>query len=222
MNNENFKKSVNNNFDDLFKKIDDYLKESEDNQKNILNPPWVLEPLEPIFERFQKSKEIDKKYNFSNFKITEINKFAYTALKNVLYDKLTSKMYNPLFIYGKNESDKNHLIHASYNKLLENKRKEENIELVNTENFYLEYIKNKKDKSLSTFKKIFINTNTIIFDNFEFIDSKDEIQEFLFSLFNHIKINNNQVIIFSQIEPKSINMIPQLTDFINSGLFAAI
>lgn len=67
--------------------------------------------------------KINPQKTFDNFNVKPSNRFAYAAAKAVvmnLKDKCIN--YNPLFIYGKENVGKTHLLNAIYNEIKKSSR----------------------------------------------------------------------------------------------------
>lgn len=146
-------------------------------------------------------------YTFENYQVNENNEFAYSAAKAVI--KLLGYAYNPLYIYGKSDTGKTHLLYAIRNELSKN-RKNVKVCYTTSEKAIDEYINYKQ------------NLDVFLIDNFEFFSGKYEIQYELINIFKYLLENNKQIVISSDTELSKLDILEELKNQINMGLLADI
>ena len=152
-------------------------------------------------------------YTFENYIVTKNNEFAYSAAKAVV--KLQGVAYNPLFIYGENKLEQTHLLYAIKNEVMKN----ENIKIlyITYETFIDNYTSNKIN-----LKDTYKNLDFLLIDYFQFFSGKYTVQNELMTLFNQLLRNNKQIVIFSDTELNKLDLLEELKNQINTGLFASI
>ena len=152
-------------------------------------------------------------YTFENYTITKNNEFAYSAAKAVV--KLPGIAYNPLFIYGENKLEQTHLLYAIKNEVMKN----ENIKVlyITYETFIANYTSN-----IANLKDTYEDLDFLLIDDFQFFSGKYTVQNELMTLFKQLLRNNKQIVIFSDTEPCKIDLLEELKNQINMGLFASI
>ena len=146
-------------------------------------------------------------YTFENYQVNKHNEFAYSAAKAVV--KLLGTAYNPLFIYGKSDTGKTHLLYAIRNELSRN-RKDVKVYYNTSENTIDECINHKQ------------NLDVFLIDNFQFFSGKYEIQGELINIFKYLLENNKQIVISSDTELSELDILEDLKNQINMGLLADI
>lgn len=146
-------------------------------------------------------------YTFENYIVTKNNEFAYSAAKAVVI--LLGSAYNPLFIYGESGTGKTHLLYSIKNELSKN-GKDIKVYYTTSERVIDESSSNKQ------------NVDVLLIDNFQFFSGKYAVQNELMTLFKQLLRNNKQIVIFSDTEPCKIDLLEELKNQINMGLFANI
>ena len=152
-------------------------------------------------------------YTFENYTITKNNEFAYSAAKAVV--KLPGIAYNPLFIYGENKLEQTHLLYAIKNEVMKN----ENIKVlyITYETFIDNYTSN-----IINLKDTYKNLDFLLIDYFQFFSGKYTVQNELMTLFKQLLRKNKQIVIFSDTELNKLDLLEELKNQINTGLFASI
>lgn len=152
---------------------------------------------------------LNPRYTFENFIVGSSNDLAYTASQAVAANP--GAKYNPLYFYGGVGLGKTHLMQAIGNEI---QKKNPNIRVLytTTDTFINEFL-----DSIRFHKKGFANkyrnVDVLIVDDMQFIADKEKTQEEFFNTFNHLHLNNKQIIISSDKPPKSI---PTLTERLRS------
>lgn len=147
-------------------------------------------------------------YTLENYTVTKNNEFAYSAAKAVV--KLPETAYNPLFIYGKNGIGKTHLLYAIKNEVMKN----ENIKILyNTYETFINYY-----QSNNTYEDL----DFLLIDDFQHFSGKYTVQNELITIFKQLLKNNKQIVISSNVELNKLDLLENLKNQINMGLFADI
>lgn len=152
---------------------------------------------------------LNPRYTLDNFIVGSSNDLAYTASQAVASNPGTK--YNPLYFYGGVGLGKTHLMQAIGNEI---QKYNPNIRVLytTTDTFISEFL-----DSIRYHKKGFANkyrnVDVLLVDDMQFIADKEKTQEEFFNTFNHLHLNNKQIIISSDKPPKSI---PTLTERLRS------
>ena len=173
--------------DNNFKESDDYLKENDNVNNNLV-----------------------KKYTFENFVVGNSNKFASTAALSVAENP--GKIYNPFFLYGNSGLGKTHLMHAIGNYIVEHSNKR--VLYITSEQFIDDIRKvYKKDENgtnfnyIEFFKNKYRNIDVLIIDDIQFLGGANKSQDEFFHTFNNLYNNNKQIIISSDRSPNDLKLL---------------
>ena len=85
------------------------------------------------------------------------------------------------------------------------------------ETFIANYTSNKIN-----LKDTYKNLDFLLIDDFQFFSGKYTVQNELMTLFNQLLRNNKQIVIFSDTELNKLDLLEELKNQINTGLFASI
>jgi chromosomal replication initiator protein len=153
-----------------------------------------LEPLE--------ATHLNPKYLFERFVIGSSNRFAHAAA--VAVAEAPAKAYNPLFIYGESGLGKTHLLHAigHYARMLYSHVR---VRYVNSEEFTNDFINSIRDDKAANFQRRYRDVDVLLIDDIQFLSGKMQTQEEFFHTFNTLHNANKQVVITSDVPPKSLN-----------------
>ena len=152
---------------------------------------------------------LNPRYTFDNFIVGSSNDLAYTASQAVASNP--GSKYNPIYFYGGVGLGKTHLMQAIGNEIIKN-NPSARVLYISSDTFvneFLDYIRFKK----KGFSEKYRNVDVLIVDDMQFIAGKEKTQEEFFNTFNHLHLNNKQIIISSDKPPKSI---PTLTERLRS------
>lgn len=152
---------------------------------------------------------LNPRYTFDNFIVGSSNDLAYTASQAVASNP--GVKYNPIYFYGGVGLGKTHLMQAIGNEIIKN-NPSTRVLYISSDTFvneFLDYIRFKK----KGFSEKYRNVDVLIVDDMQFIAGKEKTQEEFFNTFNHLHLNNKQIIISSDKPPKSI---PTLTERLRS------
>lgn len=155
---------------------------------------------------FMKEKIFNPKYTFDNFVVGESNKYANAACYAVAQSP--SKVYNPLFIYGKSGLGKTHLMNAIGIYLLQH-HKNLKILYVSSETFTNDFIKALQDGKTREFKNKYRKADALLIDDIQFLEGKESMQEEFFHTFNALHDDNKQIIISSDRPPNKLTELDE-------------
>ncbi|MEA2111759.1 MAG: chromosomal replication initiator protein DnaA [Campylobacterota bacterium] len=157
-------------------------------------------------------------HTFENFVEGGSNKFAYVAAKSV--SEQPGKVYNPLFIYGGVGLGKTHLMQAIGN-VLQNKG--QNIIYVSVEQFFNDFTRHLRNKSMERFKDKYRKCDLLLIDDVQFLSNKNSLQEEFFHTFEELKNDGKQIVITADKHPKKIaGLEERLKSRFEHGLVADI
>ncbi len=174
--------------------IDDYKKISDKNKKNL--------NIIPI------SDNLNSKFNFENFIVSDKNKMLYKA--SLAVSTSTSAIWNPLFIYGKSGLGKTHLLHAIGNKFKE-KFSNSSIKYIEAKDFGNAVVNamdsNEITKSIQKIMDEYFGYDLLLVDDVQFIQSRKKTKEVFFNIFNFFINNGKQIVLTSD------QNLSELSDF---------
>lgn len=163
-------------------------------------------PKKPEFHPSHKIS-LNPNYTFENFIIGDENRFALVAAQSVA--QTIGQSYNPLFIYGETGTGKTHLLHAIGNYVLGHNQ-EAKVIYVTTEQFSNEFIYSVDKNNVQNFREKFRGADVLLFDDFEFLAGKKQIQEEFFHILNALYEKSKQIVITANRPPEEIPAINEL------------
>lgn len=176
----------------------------------------------------QKSSKIAEKiddkfptrYSFEKFIVGPNNRFAYAA--SMAVSSNPEKSYNPLVIKAELGLGKTHLMKA-VGRALSKKYPNRNIRYVETSKLISGFNNNLEKDNLKKFEKEYIECDTLLLDDIQYIAERLDVQHSLYRIFNKIQNKNGQIIISSDRPPENITEIEErLASGFKSGLVVDI
>jgi chromosomal replication initiator protein len=128
------------------------------------------------------------------------------------------RAYNPLFVYGESGLGKTHLLHAIGNYVRQN-FPHRHVRYVTTESFMNEFVDAIRTNTTIAFKRRYRESDVLLIDDIQFIESKEGLQEEFFHTFNDLTGARKQVVLTSDRPPKDI---PTLEDRLRSRFAAGL
>jgi chromosomal replication initiator protein len=144
---------------------------------------------------------LNTKYTFDSFVIGGSNRFAHAAA--VAVAEAPAKAYNPLFIYGESGLGKTHLLHA-IGHYAQSLYPTIRVKYVSSEEFTNDFINSIANNRGTAFQSRYRNIDILLIDDIQFLQGKAETQEAFFHTFNTLHDHNKQVVITSDLPPKSL------------------
>ncbi len=166
--------------------------------------------------RAESTRGLDPEFNFDSFVIGESNSFAHAAARAVAENP--GRAYNPLFVYGESGLGKTHLLHAIGNYVRQN-FPHRHVRYVTTETFMNEFVDAIRTNTTIAFKRRYRESDVLLIDDIQFIESKEGLQEEFFHTFNDLTGARKQVVLTSDRPPKDI---PTLEDRLRSRFAAGL
>ncbi len=115
--------------------------------------------------------------------------------------EMPAVLYNPLFIYGKTGVGKTHLVHAIGNALVCSGRR---VVYTNGQRLTNEFVLALKAGKIDDFNQKYRNIDALLFDDIQLLSGKTGTQECFASIFNDLFDSDCQIVISSDVVPKSI------------------
>ena len=144
---------------------------------------------------------LNPKYTFDNFVVTDNNELASSVAKIV--SAQPGKQYNPVFLYGETGMGKTHLLQAIGQKTLEN-YPNFNIKYVTSESFVNQYIDAITTRKMKEFNEHYRSIDLLLVDDIQFIAGKEGTQETFFHIFNILHQHDKQIIVTCDKHPKNL------------------
>lgn len=168
--------------------------------------------------RLPSSGMFNSKYTFDSFIVGNCNRLAHAAALGVAENP--GRGYNPLFIYGGVGLGKTHLLHAIGHVAL---AKHTKVLYVSTERFTNEFISAICEHKTEDFNHKYRSVDMLLIDDIRFIIGKEQTEECLFHTFNELHNTNRQIVITSDLPPKSLPLLHnRLRSRFEGGLIATI
>jgi chromosomal replication initiator protein len=144
---------------------------------------------------------LNPKYTFDNFTITQNNQLAGSVAKMI--SGKPGEKYNPVFIHSNTGLGKTHLLQAIGQETLQ-KYPNFNIKYVTSEGFMSQYIEAITTKKMREFNDFYRSVDLLLVDDIQFIAGKEGTQETFFHIFNILHQHNKQIVVTCDKHPKNL------------------
>ena len=167
---------------------------------------------------------LNPSYTFENFVIGKSNQFARAA--SLAVAESPGEIYNPLYIYGDSGLGKTHLM-QSIAHFIHNNNPEKKVVYVSSDTFTNELIQAIRNvnniQANERFREKYRNVDVLCIDDIQFIIGKEATQEEFFHTFEQLYLNNKQIIITSDRNPKEMTTLDErIRSRFECGLMADI
>ena len=160
----------------------------------------------------------NRRYTFGSFITGKCNQLAHAAALGVAENP--GHNHNPLFVYGGGGLGKTHLLHAIGHFALVKHLK---VLYVSAERFTNEFIAALCERQTANFHHRYRSVDILLIDDIQFISGKGQTEESFFHTFNELHIADCQIVISSDLPPKSLSLLQsRLRSRLEGGLVAAI
>jgi chromosomal replication initiator protein len=181
-------------------------------------------PAAPLRRASQTSAAADEsfnpKYTFDQFVIGDGNRLAHAAALAVA--ELPGQAYNPLFIYGPPGLGKTHLLHAIANYVREY-GDGLTVRYTTIEAFTNRFIHALHSSNVDEFKRRYRDTDILLIDDVQFLESKAKTEEEFFHTFNALYETGSQLVVTCDRMPRDMNALAdRLRERFESGLVTDI
>ena len=160
--------------------------------------PFII----PGLKKMNIQSNLNTQYTFEKFVEGENNKLARSAGLAVAKSP-GGTSFNPLFIYGSVGLGKTHLINAIGNEVKVN-FPNKTVLYVQMEKFINQFFESIKNNELNDFVNFYQLIDVLIVDDVYLLSGKEKTQEIFFNIFNHLHINDKQIILTSDRPPKDL------------------
>ncbi len=167
-------------------------------------PSLLVDPAAASQQPLRGDHRLVPKYVFDNFVVGQSNRFAHAAAMAV--SEQPGSHYNPLFIYGHAGLGKTHLLHAVGHHTLELEPRSV-VRYVSSEQFFNEFINGIRRKRMDEFKARYRTIDTLLLDDVQFFEGKEQILEEFFHTFNSLYEAGKQLVISSDRPPKHLSSL---------------
>jgi chromosomal replication initiator protein len=167
-------------------------------------------------------EHFNPKYTFDQFVIGDGNRLAHAAALAVA--ELPGQAYNPLFIYGPPGLGKTHLLHAIAN-YVNTYGDGLTVRYTTIEAFTNRFLRalHSRDGSVDDFKRRYRDTDILLIDDVQFLESKATTEEEFFHTFNALYETGSQLVVTCDRMPRDMNALAErLRERFESGLVTDI
>lgn len=165
-------------------------------------------------------ESFNPKYTFDQFVIGDGNRLAHAAALAVA--ELPGQAYNPLFIYGPPGLGKTHLLHAiaNYVRVYGDGL---TVRYTTIEAFTNRFIHALHSSNVDEFKRRYRDTDILLIDDVQFLESKAKTEEEFFHTFNALYETGSQLVVTCDRMPRDMNALAdRLRERFESGLVTDI
>jgi len=160
------------------------------------------------------------KYTFDQFVIGDGNRLAHAAALAVA--ELPGQAYNPLFIYGPPGLGKTHLLHAIAN-YVRAYGDGLTVRYTTIEAFTNHFIHALNARAVDDFKRRYRDTDILLIDDVQFLESKAKTEEEFFHTFNALYETGSQLVVTCDRMPRDMGALAdRLRERFESGLVTDI
>jgi chromosomal replication initiator protein len=164
--------------------------------------------------------EFHPKLTFDQFVIGASNRFAHAAALAVA--EMPGQAYNPLFLYGPPGLGKTHLLHAIGNYICEHGGGLR-VRSTTAERFTNEFVAAIQSKGTEDFKARFRDTDVLLIDDVQFLQSKAKTEEEFFHTFNALHETGSQLVLTCDRLPADMAALEaRLLERFQAGLVAEL
>ena len=170
-------------------------------------------------EKKKNHSQLQDEYTFETYVVGEINSYAYNAATSVARNPGTSKIYNPLLIYGGTGLGKTHLMQAMGHYIHQNS--DLKILYITGEGFMREFVEmvGMAQKNRDAFAKKYRNVDALLIDDIHTIERGAGTQDELFYTFEAL-YNKKKQMVFTCDRPitELKGIVPRLQSRFQWGL----
>ncbi len=168
----------------------------------------------------EPAPEFHPKLTFDQFVIGASNRFAHAAALAVA--EMPGQAYNPLFLYGPPGLGKTHLLHAIGNYICEHGGGLR-VRSTTAERFTNEFVTAIQTKGTEEFKARFRETDVLLIDDVQFLQSKAKTEEEFFHTFNALHETGSQLVLTCDRLPADMAALEaRLLERFQAGLVAEL
>ncbi len=174
------------------------------NSSNDQNAPDYEGPFSfPSINYLKQETYLNNKYSFNTYIKGDCNRLARSAGYAVAQNP-GSTSFNPLMIYGGVGLGKTHLVQAIGNGIRKSDP-QKFVLYVSSEKFTSQFIESLKNNNVQKFTNFYLQVDTLILDDVQFLSGKEKTQEIFFHIFNHLQQSGKQIIMTSDCPPRDLH-----------------
>jgi chromosomal replication initiator protein len=169
---------------------------------------------------FEAADTVNPKHTFEQFVIGGTNRMAHAAALAVA--EQPGQAYNPLFVYGPPGLGKTHLLHSIANYIRDH-GDGLSVRCATVEEFTNAFVGAIQTGSTEAFKRRFRDTDVLLIDDVQFLDTKARTKEEFFHTFNALYDAGAQLVLTSDRLPRDMEAVEdRLRDRFEAGLVTDI
>jgi chromosomal replication initiator protein len=183
---------------------------------------FILSPVgKTLAEQYLQDSDTVADFSFENYVEGDCNALA-RAASLALSDRPGKTAFNPLLIYGGVGLGKTHLLHAIGNRVKAN-FPGKTVIYISASRFTDQFVDALRTKRMSEFTAFYMRCDVLLMDDVQVLAGKEATQDFFFNVFNHMQLNQRQVVMTSDCAPKDLRgMQERLLSRLKKGLSADI
>lgn len=195
--------------------------------QNVAYPEYVkfdsrIQENDNIANNNDYTAQLDPRFTFENFVVSESNEFAYKASKRIAQSQVNNLDFNPLFLYGPVGHGKTHLMHSIAWEISRNFPNQK-ICYLSAERFMFQFVKSLRNKDMIAFKEEFRSVDIMLIDDLQFICGKESTQAEFFHTFNALVDANKKIVLACDRSPNDLESLDiRFRSRLSSGLVADI
>ena len=151
--------------------------------------------------------QLNPRYNFENYCNSTSNPVA-RAIGEAIASDPNCKTFNPLFVFGSPGVGKTHLIQAIGIRIKENNPRAR-VLYVTARLFESQYTTALRSDRINEFINFYQSVDTLIIDDIQDLIGKSSTQRTFFHIFNHLQLNQKQIILSSDTQPSLMEGMEQ-------------
>lgn len=147
------------------------------------------------------NSQLFPRYTFDNFIEGDSNRLVRSV--GLAIAKNPAKTFNPLFIYGPSGCGKTHLINA-IGWAVKQQHPNARVLYLSAHLFYVQYTDAVRQNKVNDFINFYQTIDVILMDDIQELSGKTQTQNTFFHIFNHLHLNNKQIILTADRPPIEI------------------
>ncbi len=194
-------------YDQIGNRPDTSINQRSENPSPAIRPG--LPPANPFDVKIEATidSQLNPRYTFENYCGSMSNKVA-RSIGETIGDDPNCKTFNPLFIIGPSGVGKTHLMHAIGIRLKE-RQPQMRVLYVTARLFESQYTVAAHNGKINDFINFYQSIDTLIIDDIQDLIGKEKTQNAFFHIFNHLHLNNKQIILSSDCPQSEMKGLPE-------------
>ena len=174
---------------------------SSGQSQEILRQTLKAKPSNPFVsgEADDIASQLNPKYTLENYCSSDSNKIAYSIAESIA-NTPSIKTFNPFFVFGSTGVGKTHLIQGIGIRIKEQNPRAR-VLYVSARLFESQYTTALLKGQTNKFFNFYQSIDTLIVDDIQELQNKGKTQNTFFNIFNHLHLNNKQIILSSDRAP---------------------